>query len=158
MRTKIELGPGATLIWLAEPVIAASGCRATRTTVAALGEDARLLLGERIVLGRANERPGALLNRQRISQAGQVVLDECLDTGDLETVRSPIVAGASARMMAALTMIGDRATDEADVMQLHLEGSVWRAAGASHTVTTAMTALGDRWARALSSGPVAIGN
>jgi hypothetical protein len=55
-------------------------------------------------------------------------------------------------MIATLTLIGDRAPDAADVMQLHLEGTVWRAVGASHTVTTALTALGEAWSGALKSG------
>jgi urease accessory protein len=151
MRTEINVAPDATLIWLGEPVIAAAGCRATRTMAAALGERARLLLGERIVLGRVNERSGALLSRQRITQAGQVVLDECLDTSELDTLRSPIVAGPSARMLASLTTIGCRATGAPEVMQLHLEGSMWRMAGAAHTVSAAMLALADVWCRALDT-------
>jgi urease accessory protein len=149
MRTRIELGPEATLVWLGEPIVVAKGCRAVRTTEASLGAASRLLLGERVVLGRAHELPGALLNRQRIVQAGQVVVDECLDTADLVAVSSPVVAGPSARMLAALMMLGERAPDGRDVMQLHLEGSMWRAVGASHMVTSAMTSLADEWRRAL---------
>ena len=145
MRTEIALGASAALIWHGAPVIAAAGCDAVRTTTVTLAEGSRVLLGERIVLGRAEEVPGRLVNRQRITLGGRVALDERLDTGDLATVRSPIVAGRSARMLAALTLIGERAPAEADVMQLHLKGSVWRAVGGSHIVTAAMLGLADSW-------------
>lgn len=149
--TEIELAPDATLSWIGEPVIAAAGCCVTRTTTASLGDGARLLLGERIVLGRTGEQPGVLVNRQRITQTGQAVLDECLDTRDLETLRSPIVAGPSARMLAALTIVGVRAGGETDVMQLHGQGSVWRAAGVPHHLSAVMDSLAGVWSRELGA-------
>jgi urease accessory protein len=124
-----EVATAGRLLWTGEPVIVAAGARVRRTTSLDLDETARALLGERVVLGRARERPGALVARTRIICAGAPLLDETLDTEDAETLTSAVVSGG-ARMVAGLTLAGVRDPDPpAGAMQAHGPATLWRSVG-----------------------------
>jgi urease accessory protein len=66
MSTLVRVDDGATLIWLAQPVIAATECHHVNDIRVQLAAGARLLLREQLVLGRHGERPGRLAQRLRV--------------------------------------------------------------------------------------------
>jgi urease accessory protein len=102
---RLVVAPGGALVWCGRPLIAAAGCRACRDTVAEVGAGGRLLLGDAVALGRARERPGELVARTRITCDGVPLLEETLDTRDLETLSSPVVL-AGRRILRSLTLAG----------------------------------------------------
>ena len=63
-RVDVEVQALATLIWLAEPVIAAHGCNHSQTVTVLLHPSARLVMREELILGRHGETCGSV--RQRI--------------------------------------------------------------------------------------------
>ncbi|NLA35734.1 MAG: urease accessory protein UreD [Actinobacteria bacterium] len=71
--TNVVVGPGATLRYRPEPVIAVEGCDHVATTVIALASDATLVWEESIVLGRHGEGPGSILQRLRIDRGGSAL-------------------------------------------------------------------------------------
>jgi len=145
VRVGLEVEAGGCLLWLGEPLIVAAGARLERTTILELAPAARALLGERVVLGRTRERPGALVTRTRIACDGAPLLDETLDTGDAETLTSAVVAGA-ARMVAGLTLAGIRDGDPpAGAMQAHGPATLWRSAGPARAGGGWPDALAARW-------------
>ena len=143
----IAVHDGARLTWLSMPLIVAAGADLRRTVGVELTGSGRLLLGETIVLGRAHEPCGALGARTRIACNGRPALDETLETGDPETLRSLVVAG-EAKAIGALTLAGIR--DEAPppgAMQAHGPATLWRATGATLEVGRVAAKLADRWRR-----------
>ncbi|MFJ3307695.1 urease accessory protein UreD [Streptomyces sp. NPDC086549] len=69
------------LRWLPEPLISAGGSELYVTTRVELGGEARLVLREEQVLGRAGEEPGRLGSRLTVRIAGRTVLDQELACG-----------------------------------------------------------------------------
>jgi hypothetical protein len=125
----VRLGPGARLVWLGEPLIAAAGCSVRRSTSVELAAGAAVLLREGLVLGRAGEEPGRVRAHTRIVHGGLPLVDETLDTDPLWLMRSSVVAGA-AGMIDALTLAGLRDPEPpAGVLDAHGPASLWRRVG-----------------------------
>jgi urease accessory protein len=142
---EVVVGDGASLTWLAAPVVVARGAAVERTARIELTGSARVLLGESVVLGRAREPCGALTTRTRILRDGRPVLDETLDTGDAGSLRSAVVAGA-AGVIAGLTLAGVRDADPPPgAMQAHGEATLWRAAGGAVEVARSAGVVAERW-------------
>lgn len=80
--THVTVGPGATLVWLPEPIIAAHGCCHTGTTDITLGSTSRLLVREELLLGRHGEPSGRLLQRLRVTSDGRPLYHQDLQVGD----------------------------------------------------------------------------
>ncbi|MYR03011.1 urease accessory protein UreD [Streptomyces sp. SID6139] len=78
---RLDVADGAELHWLPEQLISATGSDLRVTTLAELAADARLVLREEQVLGRAGERPGLLTTRLTLRVAGHTVLDQQLSCG-----------------------------------------------------------------------------
>jgi urease accessory protein len=117
---------GGSLVWCGQPLIAAAGCRASRHTAADIAAGGRLLLGDTVVLGRARERPGALTARTRITWDGKPLIDEMLDTRELEAIESPVVMGGH-RLVRSLTLAGMVDDDPPEgTMRAGGPGMVWR--------------------------------
>jgi urease accessory protein len=76
---RITLRPGARLVWASLPFVVADGADVTRTTDVTLGDGARALLRETLVLGRTGERGGPVRSRTRVTAAGAALLVEDLD-------------------------------------------------------------------------------
>jgi urease accessory protein len=76
---RVTLGPGARVVWESLPFVVADGADVTRTTDVTLGEGARALLRETLVLGRTGERGGPVRTRTRATAAGAALLAEALD-------------------------------------------------------------------------------
>jgi urease accessory protein len=145
MRVHVRVQEHACLLWLAQPLIVASGARAVRSAALALAGSSRLVLSELVVLGRAREAPGALSGHTRIVCDGKPAVDEALDTADLATLRSPLVAG-DATVVAAVTLAGMRDENPpAGTMQAHGPASLWRSSGDAVEVARDAAAVAQRW-------------
>ena len=126
IQTSLTVEPGGALIWCGEPLIAASGCDALRTTAAEVGFGGRLLLGDTVVLGRARERPGGISARTRIVCDGVPLIDETLDTRDLDTLGSAVVMGGR-RLLRSLMLAGVLDDDPPEgSLRAHGPGMLWR--------------------------------
>ena len=106
MVVDLSAGAGATLHWLPQETILFDGAALDRRTTVALEGDARLLMVESLVLGRAamGETVAALdlTDRRTITRDGAPVLIEPLRlTADVLARRSPATLGA-ARAMATI--------------------------------------------------------
>jgi urease accessory protein len=77
----VRVGPGATLRWLPEPLIAAAGCRHVGRAEIDLAPDARLLWRDELICGRHGEQPGDLRSELRIRYAGRPLLAHDLAVG-----------------------------------------------------------------------------
>ncbi len=85
---RLTVEAGGELRWLPEPLIAAAGSDLAMTTRVELAPEARLVLREELVLGRAGERPGRLASRLTVRRGGRTLLDQ-------EVVLGPGVPGWS---------------------------------------------------------------
>jgi urease accessory protein len=81
LRTTVQVGAGATLVWLPEPMIAARGCHHRTDVRVELAAGARLVLREELLLGRHGEQPGAVAARVRIRLDGRPLLHQDLTLG-----------------------------------------------------------------------------
>jgi len=72
-RMRVEVGPGASLRYAGQPLIVADGADVRRTTDLTVAPDARLLLREILVLGRAGEPGGALTMSTALRAGGREV-------------------------------------------------------------------------------------
>lgn len=79
--TDVEVASGAELEWLVEPTVVTSGARHQVTTSIHLAADARLVWREELVLGRHDERPGALSSRIDVLVDGRPLLRQKLRVG-----------------------------------------------------------------------------
>ncbi|KOU56128.1 urease accessory protein ureD [Streptomyces sp. MMG1522] len=77
----LTVGEGATLHWLPEQLVSASGSRLHQITRVRLAPTARLLLREEQILGRHDEPTGALTTRLTVHRAGRPLLDQQLAYG-----------------------------------------------------------------------------
>jgi len=65
-----EVGPGASLHWLPEPLVAVAGCRHTASATVRLADGADLVWRDEVVLGRHGEPPGDIVTRLAVDVAG----------------------------------------------------------------------------------------
>jgi urease accessory protein len=78
----LEVGEGAVLEWLPEPLIAAAGSELHVRARLAVSAGARLLLREEQVLGRAvDAEPGVLHSRLTVRQDRRLLLDQATSLG-----------------------------------------------------------------------------
>lgn len=77
----VQVGAGASLIWLPEPVIAARGCDHRQEVRVRLASSARFLLREELIMGRYGEQPGTITQRVRITRSETTVYDQELRLG-----------------------------------------------------------------------------
>jgi len=141
----VTVRDGGRLTWLGAPVVVARGADVRRTMRIELAGRARVLIGETIILGRAREPHGALSSRTRILCDGRPAVDETLETGDADTLCSPVVAGP-AGVIAALTLAGVRDDEPpAGAMQAYGPATLWRAAGAAVEVARRAAPVAERW-------------
>ena len=82
-RVRAVVHEGARLRWSGEPLVVSHGADVLRRLELDLGEDARAVLRETVVLGRAGEPGGRLRNQTVVRRAGREVLveDQRLDPG-----------------------------------------------------------------------------
>jgi urease accessory protein len=131
---KLAVGAAASLAWLPQETILFDGARLKRAIDIELAEDARLLLAEAIVFGRAGMGEavddGLLFDRWRLRRCGRLIHAETmrLDGAVARKLAQPAVAKGGIAVATVLVVPGDEAT-AAGVRAL---GDRWRGeAGAS---------------------------
>lgn len=77
----IDVAEHATLIWLAEPLIAARGCDHSQRVDVALHPSARLMMREELLLGRHNEACGSVRQRSTVRRGGVPLYRQDLAVG-----------------------------------------------------------------------------
>lgn len=78
IKLNVAMDQAATLVWEAEPLVVSDGADVARITRIEVAEGARLLLRDRVVLGRHGENGGSLSCRTRISLGNRPALAEDL--------------------------------------------------------------------------------
>ena len=137
---RLTVGEGADLIWLPQETILFNHAGLDRRTTVNLGEGARVLMVETIVLGRhaMGERLDAVdvIDRRRIERAdGAPMFHDALrlTADDLKENAAPAgLAGAGA--MTVVAMAGPGATDRLDDVRRHLGAARDAAASVSGDV------------------------
>jgi urease accessory protein len=163
LRSRLRVGPGATLVWAGEPLVVADGADVERHLVADVAPGGRLLVRDQVALGRHGELGGSLRCRTELTYAGQPALVESLDLRAAPERDGPGMLGA-ARVIDTVTAIGWRPggaasdPDEPDephepggvvVYALSAPGAQARAlVAASHE--SALPRLWTAWARTLA--------
>ena len=99
----VRVGAGATLTWGALPFVVSDGARTHRRTRAQLGEGARALLRETLVLGRAGQAGGDLWSELAAHDAAGPLQVEDLDLSRPARALPGIVSGGSGA--APLTVV-----------------------------------------------------
>jgi urease accessory protein len=98
--------PGATLVMLGEPLVAASGCRHETSATVSLHGDARLVWRDLLVPGRHGERAGDARVTLRVTRDSQPLLAQRLAVGDASSGwDGPAVLG-DARCVGSLLLAG----------------------------------------------------
>lgn len=72
----LRVGDHARLHWLPEPTISAERSDLRQHIQVDLAHNAKILLTDQQILGRANELPGRLTNRLTVRRAGRTLLDQ----------------------------------------------------------------------------------
>jgi urease accessory protein len=149
----VEVGltvhPGAVLVWAGEPLVVCDGAQVVRTLDVDVADTGRLLLRDRVALGRTGETGGDLTCRTTMTYAARPALVEEL------TLRGGSRAGAGvlggARVVDSVTALGWRPADPGrDVFTLHEPGALARQlATDAHHSTLGRT--WDTWACSLPS-------
>lgn len=120
-----EVGPDATLVWEAQPLVVADGARVALDAVVDVAAGGRALLREPLLFGRSGEVGGDVVTRCQVRVADRPALVEELDLSRPARA-SPIVLGGR-RCMDTMTALGWRLPGTGpSVLQLHGEGSVRR--------------------------------
>lgn len=125
---------GGTLVWLPEPVIAASGCHHRNDIQVQLAQGARLFMREELILGRHGEGAGQLQQRTFVQRAGRTIYAQDLEIGT-DTGTSPAVA-ADNRALGSLLMIDPAlAHGTSKVWQLPQQAAIMPLVGGGVLVT-----------------------
>ena len=113
---RLAVGAGGSLAWLPQETILFDRARLRRAIEIDLAEDARLVLAEAIVFGRAGMgetvEDGRLFDRWRLRRNGTLVHAEAmrLDGAIAGKLAEPAVADSSIAMATVLIVPGDEAT------------------------------------------------
>ena len=78
MHARLRVGPGALLVWDAQPLVLATGAEVERTLDVEVAEGGVLLVRDTLVLGRAAENGGILRCRTNATYGGRPALVESL--------------------------------------------------------------------------------
>lgn len=158
IRLNLAVDHSATLVWEAEPLVVCGGADVERITRVEIAEGARLLLRDRIVLGRYGEAGGSLSCSTRISLGERPALAEdlALAASDLPGQggrTAPCVLGAHT-VMDTVTAVGWRPAPYDDpggptVFELAVPGAVARILRMA-THQSACTPLWASWQRQLT--------
>jgi urease accessory protein len=127
-RLRLDLAAGACLSWLPQETILFDGARLDRRLEATIAADARLLIVEMVVLGRAamgeTMRAGSLIDQWRIRREGRLVFAEALRLdGAVEALLAAPCTGAGARAFATLMLVDPQAENLLEETREHLAGA-----------------------------------
>jgi urease accessory protein len=142
----LRVHEGATLTWAGEPLVVADGSSVTRHLHAEVAEGGRLLLRDRVALGRSGQDGGRLDCHTTLTYAGRPALVEHLE------VRAGLGPGAlgSARVVDTLTALGWRPEVPAGhaAYRLHEPGALAREL-LDEAHSSGLPAVWDQWEAAL---------
>ena len=95
LRILVDVGAGARLEYLPEPVVVSAGARHATIIRVTLAEGASLLLRDEVLLGRHGEAGGASRTELRVSYAGRPLLRQSLEVsgGDPADLGPAVLAG-----------------------------------------------------------------
>lgn len=132
---KMTLGSGSDLAWVPQETIVFNNARLARRFEADVAADARLLLFEAVVFGRAARgevvSEGHFEDRWRIRRDGRLVYADALRLGGpIAGLLDRPAIGAGARALATLLYVAPDAEERVDEARALLEGSIC-ATGAS---------------------------
>lgn len=121
---ELHVHPGATLCWSGEPLVVTDGAQVARTLTVDVADGGRLLLRDRVALGRAGQDGGRLDCHTTMAYAGRPALVEDL------AVRAGLGPGAlgDARVVDTVTALGWRPgpVPGHPAYRLHEQGAVSR--------------------------------
>ena len=131
VRVKLTIGDGAALAWLPQETILFDQVRLRRTIDVELAGNARLLLAEAIVFGRAAMgeivNDGRLFDRWRVRRDAALIFAETvrIDGGLAERLAAGPIAAAGAAIAGILKIPGDEeAVAAVNAMQQNFYGEV----------------------------------
>lgn len=136
IRTRLDLGPGASLDWLPQETIVFDGGRLDRTIEIDMAADARLIALETLILGRTAMgeavTTGMISDQWRLRRDGHLVHAEALRAeGDLVRATAGAATLGGARTLATLVLAAPGATDMCDSVRQLLESEADVAVGVS---------------------------
>jgi len=128
---KLDIADGATLAWLPQETILFDRARLSRAIDVSLAPDARLLLAEAIVFGRAGMgeavEEGRLFDRWRVRRGGKLIYAESvrLDGPIAERLGRTAVANGSIAIATVLIVPADEAVvEKVHALQDHFVGDL----------------------------------
>jgi urease accessory protein len=128
-----DLGPGASLAWLPEPLVACAGCRHGGRARVRLAAGAAAVWSETLVLGRWGERPGDVAVRLDVDLAGTPLLRDGLRAGPSAPAWDGPAVLDGTRHLGSVALLGLRPragpVQRRTVLALAGEGALVRAAG-----------------------------
>lgn len=128
---RIRLGPGARLLWDAEPVVVTRGARFRATLEIELAEGAVAFVRETWVRGRHDEPGGELEATLRADLTGQPLLRDATRFAPGEPAVDSAAVLGGARTCGTLALLGRRApVADLDACDLAGEGTLLRAVAA----------------------------
>lgn len=110
MHVVVNVGEGATLSWLPEPMILAGRADHRSTIVIQLAATAQLVWREEIVSGRDGEAGGSLWQRLRIDRGGRPLFRNDLALGPYWPGSDGPAGTGGARVVGTLLVVGPAAT------------------------------------------------
>ena len=108
LEIRAVVGPGATLCWRPEPLIAAAGCDHRAVTHVEVAEGGRLLWRDDLVCGRHGEPSGSVRTTTTIRYAGQTVYRHDLAVGPEAPGWSAAAVLGEARAAGTLVAVPER--------------------------------------------------
>jgi len=130
-----DLGPGARLAWLPEPLVAFSGCRHRGRSRLRLGRGAQAVWSESVALGRSGEEPGDVELRLDVDLDGMPLLRDGLRLGPSAPGWDGPAVADGARHLGTVAFLGTE--DGAAALDPGETTSVLRLAGPGSVIRTA---------------------
>jgi len=126
LNVTLEVESGARLAWLPQETILYDGARLQRRLNVDIAQDARLLMIEMLVLGRAAHgeaiASGAVRDQWRVRRAGRLVLAENLSLeGEIADALARPAVGDGARVLATALYVAGDAEDRLTAVRAALQ-------------------------------------
>ena len=113
---RFEIGDGGSLDWRPEPLVSVRGSDHLIDTTVVLSRSACLTLVDELVLGRADEEPGRIRVRCRVTREGAILLAHDLDFGPGSPAWDGAAVMGGARALISLLRVGPDAPTTASAI------------------------------------------
>ncbi|MFW0788940.1 urease accessory protein UreD [Gordonia sp. CPCC 205333] len=138
---RIVVGVGGVLCWHGLPLVVATGANVTRTMRVDLAEDARAVVRETSVLGRAGEQGGRMCLRMDVIGGGLPIVVESVEIDPRR--REPGILGTQ-RVLDTVLAVGFRPPTSDVDLRLEEPGAIARYLGAQ-THTSTLDQVWEQW-------------